>query len=135
MSIITSRTMPRAWAKNRQEDKIWNLLKFGLWQWAPRESNAAAITDATYSCDSQSIYASFEDGSVCVFTAAGLKLRCRISPAAYLHSNQRSVSKYLHLEKCHKFRDLFSSSLNWSTVDVLQLEDLSFSRNCSSNGG
>ncbi|KAH6832337.1 WUS-interacting protein 2 [Perilla frutescens var. hirtella] len=54
--------------------------------WLPREPSPA-ITDATYSCDSQSIYACFEDGSVSIFTAAGLKLRCRISPTAYLPSS------------------------------------------------
>ncbi|KAL6568020.1 Topless-related protein 4 [Orobanche hederae] len=58
-------------------------------QWAPRESNLA-ITDATYSCDSQSIYTSFDDGSVCVFTAVGLKLKCRINPTAYLPSTPSS---------------------------------------------
>ncbi|KAL2463066.1 Topless-related protein 4 [Forsythia ovata] len=58
-------------------------------QWVPRESSSA-ITDATFSCDSQSVYASFEDGSVCVLTATGLKLRCRINPAAYLPSNPSS---------------------------------------------
>ncbi|KAM7480337.1 hypothetical protein LguiA_028550 [Lonicera macranthoides] len=58
-------------------------------QWVPRESSGA-ITDATYSCDSQSIYASFEDGSLSVLTATTLRLRCRISPAAYLPSNPSS---------------------------------------------
>ncbi|KAL1565037.1 WUS-interacting protein 2 [Salvia divinorum] len=50
-------------------------------QWIARKE---PITDATYSCDSQSIFTCFEDGSVGIFTAAGLKLRCRINPAAYL---------------------------------------------------
>ncbi|KAL0441640.1 UNVERIFIED_CONTAM: Topless-related protein 4 [Sesamum radiatum] len=58
-------------------------------QWVPRESSPL-ITDATYSCDSQSIYTCFEDGSVNVFTAAGLKLRCRINPTAYLPSTPSS---------------------------------------------
>ncbi|KAL8042991.1 hypothetical protein ABFX02_09G089000 [Erythranthe guttata] len=58
-------------------------------QWAPRESSSV-ITDATYSCDSQSIYASFDDGSVCVFISAGLRLRCRISPTSYMPSNPSS---------------------------------------------
>lgn len=49
-----------------------------------------AVTDATYSCDSQSIFASFDDGSVSIFTAAALKLRCRVNPAAYLPSNPSS---------------------------------------------
>ncbi|CAL5375594.1 unnamed protein product [Camellia sinensis] len=52
-------------------------------QWAPRES-VAPISHATFSCDSQLVYASFLDASVCVFTAANLRLRCRISPSAYL---------------------------------------------------
>ncbi|KAL3840982.1 hypothetical protein ACJIZ3_025573 [Penstemon smallii] len=58
-------------------------------QWVPREMSAL-ITDATYSCDSQSVYASFDDGSISVFTAAGLKLRCRINPTAYLPSTPSS---------------------------------------------
>ncbi|XWS70724.1 hypothetical protein CRYUN_Cryun03dG0072000 [Craigia yunnanensis] len=57
-----------------------------LKQWVPQEASGP-ITHATYSCDSQSIYASFEDGSVGVLTASTLRLRCRISPAAYLPPN------------------------------------------------
>ncbi|KAK8939283.1 Topless-related protein 1 [Platanthera guangdongensis] len=53
-----------------------------LKQWVPRDS---FVSHATYSCDSQMIYASFTDGSVSVFTST-LRLRCRISPAAYLNS-------------------------------------------------
>lgn len=56
-------------------------------QWV---SPNVAVTDATYSCDSQSIFASFDDGSVSIFTAAALKLRCRVNPAAYLPSNPSS---------------------------------------------
>ncbi|XP_058226713.1 topless-related protein 4-like [Rhododendron vialii] len=55
-------------------------------QWVPQESSVA-LTDATYSCDSQTIYASFDDGSVSVFTAATLRPRCHISPTAYLPSS------------------------------------------------
>ncbi|XP_057459402.1 topless-related protein 4-like isoform X2 [Actinidia eriantha] len=58
-------------------------------QWVPQES-CGSITDATYSCDSQSIYASFEDGSVSVFAAGTLRPKCRISPAAYLPSSPSS---------------------------------------------
>ncbi|CAI0469988.1 unnamed protein product [Linum tenue] len=56
-----------------------------LKQWFPRDANP--ITHATYSCDSQSIYVSFEDGSVGVLTAPALRLRCRISSTAYLPPN------------------------------------------------
>ncbi|XP_019452615.1 PREDICTED: topless-related protein 4-like isoform X3 [Lupinus angustifolius] len=57
-----------------------------LKQWVPREASGP-ITHATYSCDSQSIYVSFEDGSVGVLTASNLRLRCRINQTAYLHPN------------------------------------------------
>ncbi|KAG7021233.1 Topless-related protein 4 [Cucurbita argyrosperma subsp. argyrosperma] len=57
-----------------------------LKQWFPREASGP-ITHATYSCDSQSIYVSFEDGSVGVLTASTLRLRCRINPNAYLTSS------------------------------------------------
>lgn len=54
-------------------------------QWVPRE--ASAITHATYSCDSQSIFVSFEDGGVGVLTATNLRWRCRIYPTSYLTPN------------------------------------------------
>ncbi|ONH98012.1 hypothetical protein PRUPE_7G223200 [Prunus persica] len=54
--------------------------------WVPREASGP-ITHATHSCDSQSIYVSFEDGSVGVLTASTLRLRCRILPTAYLPPN------------------------------------------------
>ncbi|WJX90333.1 Topless-related protein 4 [Trifolium repens] len=57
-----------------------------LKQFVPREASGP-ITHATYSCDSQSIYVSFEDGSVGVLTASTLRLRCRINQTAYLHPN------------------------------------------------
>ncbi|XP_007023214.2 PREDICTED: topless-related protein 4 isoform X1 [Theobroma cacao] len=59
-----------------------------LKQWIPQESNRL-ITDAVYSSDSQSIYASFGDGSVYIFVATTLQVRCRISLGAYLPSNPR----------------------------------------------
>ncbi|XP_042494873.1 protein TOPLESS-like [Macadamia integrifolia] len=58
-------------------------------QWVTRESSAP-ISHATFSCDSQLVYASFLDGSVCIFSAAHLRLRCRINPTAYLPPNVRS---------------------------------------------
>ncbi|KAF6158223.1 hypothetical protein GIB67_015017 [Kingdonia uniflora] len=60
-----------------------------LKQWVPHESSIA-VTSATYSCDSQSIYASFSDGSVGVFTSTTLRLRCRVNPTAYISSNLSS---------------------------------------------
>ncbi|PON51665.1 Topless-like WD40 repeat containing protein [Parasponia andersonii] len=55
-------------------------------QWIPRESSAS-ISHATFSCDSQLVYACFLDATVCVFSAANLRLRCRINPSAYLPAN------------------------------------------------
>ncbi|KAM7480314.1 hypothetical protein LguiA_028527 [Lonicera macranthoides] len=55
-------------------------------QWVPRES-AAPISHATFSCDSQLVYASFLDATLCVFSASHLRLRCRINPLAYLSPN------------------------------------------------
>ena len=54
----------------------------------PRDS-AAPISHATFSCDSQLVYASFLDATVCVFSAANLRLRCRINPSVYLPANVR----------------------------------------------
>lgn len=59
-------------------------------QWFTRDSGLL-IMDATYSCDGQSIYTCFDDGSVSVFTAVGLKLRCRISPTAYMPTTSSRV--------------------------------------------
>ncbi|OAY31471.1 topless-related protein 4 isoform X2 [Manihot esculenta] len=69
---------------------VYEAPKFeSLKQWFPREGTAP-ITHATYSCDSQSIYVSFEDGSVGVFTASTLRMRCRINATAYLPPNPSS---------------------------------------------
>ncbi|KAG8096738.1 hypothetical protein GUJ93_ZPchr0013g34568 [Zizania palustris] len=55
-------------------------------QWPVRE-NSAPITHAMFSCDSQLIYASFLDATVCIFNASSLRLQCRILPASYLPQN------------------------------------------------
>ncbi|CAK9188197.1 unnamed protein product [Ilex paraguariensis] len=44
----------------------------------------AQICHATFSCDSQLIFASFLDGTVLVFSASDLHTRCEINPSAYL---------------------------------------------------
>ncbi|CAA2934793.1 topless-related 4-like isoform X1 [Olea europaea subsp. europaea] len=53
-----------------------------LMQFAPLQASGR-ITGATYSCDGQSIYISFENGSAGVFTASSLCLRCQINYCAY----------------------------------------------------
>lgn len=62
--------------------------KFPFEQWVPREVTGP-ITHATYSCDSQSIFVSFEDASVGVLSAYTLRWRCRINPTSYLPANPR----------------------------------------------
>uniref|UniRef100_A0A453IHF3 Uncharacterized protein n=4 Tax=Aegilops tauschii TaxID=37682 RepID=A0A453IHF3_AEGTS len=62
-------------------------------QWPPRETSAPPITHATFSCDSQLIYASFLDATVCIFSASSLRLQCRILPASYLPQN---ISSNVH---------------------------------------
>ncbi|CAL4921817.1 unnamed protein product [Urochloa decumbens] len=61
-------------------------------QWPVRE-NSPPITHATFSCDSQLIYASFMDATVGIFNASSLRLQCRILPASYLPPN---ISSNVH---------------------------------------
>ncbi|XP_020265607.1 topless-related protein 1-like isoform X2 [Asparagus officinalis] len=87
-----------------------------LKQWLPREGS---VTHAAYSCDSQMIYTSFTDGSVGVFTSA-LKLRCRISPTAYLNS-QPSSSIYPVVVAAHPSDpNQFAVGLTDGSVQVLE---------------
>ncbi|XP_019160222.1 PREDICTED: uncharacterized protein LOC109156819 [Ipomoea nil] len=53
-------------------------------KWIPCGSLSAPISSATYSCNSQLVYASFKDGNIGVLDADSLRLRCRIAPSAYL---------------------------------------------------
>ncbi|KAH0688342.1 hypothetical protein KY285_017933 [Solanum tuberosum] len=76
-------------------------------QWVPRESDAP-ISHATYSCDSQLIYTSFLDATVCVFTAGNLHMQCCIIPSAYLspgisNSNIHPVVVAAHPEDPNQF--------------------------------
>ncbi|KAK9066290.1 hypothetical protein SSX86_013611 [Deinandra increscens subsp. villosa] len=54
-------------------------------QWVPRPA-VGSIADAVYSCDGESIFVCTDDGSVSILTANHLKLKCRISYAAYMLS-------------------------------------------------
>ncbi|CAF1933817.1 topless-related protein 2-like [Brassica napus] len=53
-------------------------------KWVPQEALSSPITSASYSCNSQLVYASFADGNIAVFDADSLRLRCRIAPSAYM---------------------------------------------------
>ncbi|XVF89354.1 hypothetical protein PTKIN_Ptkin19aG0123600 [Pterospermum kingtungense] len=56
-------------------------------QWIPQDSSR--ISNATFSCDSQMVYACFIDGTVSIFGASNLELKCQILPTAYLPSAAR----------------------------------------------
>ncbi|KAH7427885.1 hypothetical protein KP509_10G065300 [Ceratopteris richardii] len=71
---------------------IYDAAKFDrIRQWVPRDSLSAAISNATYSCDSQLVYASFCDGSVGVFEGESLRPRCRLAPSVYLSPGVSTV--------------------------------------------
>ncbi|KAF1882284.1 hypothetical protein Lal_00038930 [Lupinus albus] len=63
-------------------------------QWVPHDGLSASISSATYSCNSQLVYAAFIDGSVGVFDTDSLKLRCRIALSAYLNTPSNSQNVY-----------------------------------------
>jgi WD40 repeat protein len=90
-----------------------------LKQWAPREASGP-ITHAAYSCDSQSIYVSHEDGSVGVLTASTLRLRCRINPSSYLPTNPSSRAYPLVIAAHPSEPSQFARGLTDGAVYVLE---------------
>ncbi|XP_042064414.1 protein TOPLESS-like isoform X1 [Salvia splendens] len=89
-------------------------------QWTPRES-AASISHATFSCDSQLVYASFLDGTVCIFTAAHLRLRCRINPSSYLPSSVSSSNVHPLVIAAHPHEpNQFALGLSDGSVHVFE---------------
>ncbi|CAK9145377.1 unnamed protein product [Ilex paraguariensis] len=90
-----------------------------LKQWVPREASGP-ITHATYSCDSQSIYVSFEDGSVGILTASTLRLRCRINPASYLPNNPSSRAHPLVIAAHPSEPNQFALGLTDGAVCILE---------------
>lgn len=64
-------------------------------QWVPQDGSSTSISSATYSCNSQLVYAAFTDGSIGVFDSDSLRLRCRIASSAYLHQSS-SISQNIY---------------------------------------
>ncbi|KAK3436776.1 hypothetical protein EUGRSUZ_C01437 [Eucalyptus grandis] len=90
-----------------------------LKQWDTREASFP-ITDATYSCNGQSIYVSFEDGSISVLSASTLRLRCRINPATYIPPNP-NLRVYPLVIAAHPSQpNQFALRLNDGRVNVLE---------------
>ncbi|XP_019187538.1 PREDICTED: topless-related protein 3-like isoform X1 [Ipomoea nil] len=79
-------------------------------QWIPQDALSAPISYATYSCNSQLVYASFNDGNIGVLDADSLRLRCRIAPSAYLSQTVLNGSQAVypvviaaHPQETHQF--------------------------------
>ncbi|XP_042496746.1 topless-related protein 4 isoform X2 [Macadamia integrifolia] len=99
---------------------IYDVYKFECLRQFSQELGGV-VTHATYSCDSQSIYASFEDGSVGIFASSTLRLRCRISPSAYLSSNPTSSRVYPLVVAAHPSEsNQFALGLTDGAVHVLE---------------
>ncbi|CAN4113022.1 unnamed protein product [Withania somnifera] len=90
-----------------------------LKQWVPREASGS-ITHATYSCDSQSIFVSFEDASVGILGASTLRWRCRINPTSYLPANPSSRVHPLVIAAHPSDPNQFALGLNDGAVVVLE---------------
>ncbi|XP_071737204.1 topless-related protein 4-like isoform X1 [Rutidosis leptorrhynchoides] len=88
-------------------------------QWFPPETSGL-ITHATYSCDSKSIFVSFEDGSVGILTGSTLRLRCRISSTAYLPNSPNSRAHPLVIAAHPSEVDQFALGLNDGAVVVIE---------------
>ncbi|KAL5574531.1 hypothetical protein UlMin_016230 [Ulmus minor] len=88
-------------------------------QFIPRDSSAP-ISHAMFSCDSQLVYASFLDATVCVFNAANLKLRCRINPSSYLPANISSSVQPLVIAAHPQEANQFALGLSDGGVHVFE---------------
>ncbi|PWA58943.1 CTLH LisH motif, WD40/YVTN repeat-like-containing domain, Topless family [Artemisia annua] len=88
-------------------------------QWFPPETSSL-ITDATYSCDSQSIFVGFKDGRVAILASSTLTLRCRISSAAYLPNNSNVRVHPLVIAAHPHEADQFALGLSDGGVCVLE---------------
>uniref|UniRef100_A0A1J3IS18 Topless-related protein 3 n=2 Tax=Noccaea caerulescens TaxID=107243 RepID=A0A1J3IS18_NOCCA len=88
-------------------------------QWTPQDSLSAPISSAVYSCNSQLIYTAFRDGNIGVFDADTLRLRCRISPSAYLPQGNQGLSPLVvaaHPQEPNQF----AVGLNDGSVKVIE---------------
>ncbi|PON90085.1 Topless family [Trema orientale] len=88
-----------------------------LSQWNPSES-LTSITDATYSSNSLSVYASFFDGSVRIFAASTLEPFCVIRPSAYLSPRTRKYPVSIAADPTDPYR--FALGYTDGEVAILQ---------------
>nr|GMD23105.1 protein TPR1-like isoform X14 [Ipomoea batatas] len=93
-------------------------------RWIPHGSLSAPISSATYSCNSQLVYASFKDGNIGVLDADTLRPRCHIAPSAYLSQviSNRSEAAFPVVIAAHPEEPIqFAVGLTDGSVKVIQL--------------
>ncbi|CAM6037067.1 unnamed protein product [Sphagnum compactum] len=89
--------------------------------WVPRDSFSASISNATYSCDSQLVYAGFVDGSVGVFDAESLRPRCRLLPSVHIPQGVSNSTVYPLVIAAHPVEpNQFALGLSDGGVQVLE---------------
>ncbi|GLT45730.1 hypothetical protein SLA2020_195400 [Shorea laevis] len=96
-----------------------------IWQWVPQDALSSPISCATYSCNSQLVYATFMDGNVGVFDAESLRLRCRIAPSAYISpASSNSQTMYPLVVTAHPQEpNQFAVGLADGSVKVIEPSD------------
>ncbi|KAL5228439.1 hypothetical protein ABZP36_016704 [Zizania latifolia] len=57
-----------------------------IYQWIPHDTLSAPISHASYSRNSQLVFAAFTNGNIGIFDVENLRLRCQIAPPAYMSS-------------------------------------------------
>ncbi|CAO2193109.1 unnamed protein product [Urochloa humidicola] len=67
-----------------------------IYQWIPQDTLSAPISHASYSCNSQLVFAAFTDGNIGVFDAENLRLRCRVAPSVYMSSTAINSNPPVH---------------------------------------
>ncbi|XP_024528644.1 topless-related protein 1 isoform X2 [Selaginella moellendorffii] len=92
-------------------------------QWYLRDPFPASVSSATFSCDSELVYAAFIDGSVGVFETDGLRPRCRLAPSTYLPPGASGTSVYPLAISAHP-TEKYQFALGLSDGGVLVVEPL-----------
>jgi len=90
-------------------------------QWVPHAPFTAAISNATYSCDSQLVYTGFVDGSVGVFDADSLRPRCRLAPSVHIPQGVSGSTVYPLVIAAHPAEpNQFALGLSDGGVQVIE---------------
>ncbi|KAF4387713.1 hypothetical protein G4B88_004040 [Cannabis sativa] len=84
------------------------------------ETQLAIFETTKLECVKQLVYASFLDATVCVFSAANLRLRCRINPSAYLPANISSNVQPLVIAAHPQEANQFALGLSDGGVHVFE---------------